>query len=211
MANNIKDESPLVQRVIGVRVHGIRNFMFLVDENMPGGANLICEVLRRVLLDLDAKGELPNKDPTLYLQVDNCGENSNKNKVMFVFLTHLVRLGIFNKIKAGFLMVAHTHEDVDQMFSTVATHLQNETVVCPDCDSLLYAIKQAFQNPAHQPQVEVLSPLQMFDYTSFYTPHIDPKIHHHQEPHQFRIKAFFLRQTIQSSDCTSTLQKLGVK
>ena len=29
-----------------------------------------------------------------------------------------------------------------------------------------------------------------FDYTSYYTPYLDPKLHHYQEPHQFWIKLF---------------------
>ena len=36
---------------------------------------------------------------------------------MFAFLTDLVQRGIFAKVKAGFLMVGHTHEDIDQLFS----------------------------------------------------------------------------------------------
>ena len=39
MATNTKDEPPLVQRIIGVKVHGLRNYCFIVDENIPGGAN----------------------------------------------------------------------------------------------------------------------------------------------------------------------------
>ena len=94
-----------------------------------GGANLMCEVLRRVLIDLDKRNELPTIKPTLYLQVDNCGEN--KNKVLFGFLTHLVRQHTFQKIKAGFLMVGHTHEDIDQMFSVISTYLKQEKVITP--------------------------------------------------------------------------------
>ena len=46
--------------------------------NVPGGGNLISEVLRLTLNDLETRGELPHEDPVLYLQVDNCGENKNK-------------------------------------------------------------------------------------------------------------------------------------
>ena len=33
------------------------------------------------------------------------------------FLCHLVECGIFDKVKVSFLIVGHTHEDVDQVFS----------------------------------------------------------------------------------------------
>ena len=87
------------------------------------------EILRQVLLDLDSRNELPSENPTLYLQVDNCGEN--KNKIMIAFLVDLVRQGIFSKIKVGFLMTGHTHKDIDAFFSIIAAKLRSG-IVCPD-------------------------------------------------------------------------------
>ena len=45
--------------------------------------NLICEILRRVLNDLQEHNQLPSDYPVLYLKIDNCGEN--KNKTLFAF------------------------------------------------------------------------------------------------------------------------------
>jgi len=181
-----KDEAPLKLRVIGVKVHGIRNYAYIADQNVPGGGNLITEVLRLTLNDLEMKGELPSEEPVLYLQVDNCGENKNRN--MFAFLVDLVRRGIFAKVKAGFLMVAHTHEDIDQLFSTVSTHFKCFTTCCPDPNSLYEEIKNAFKDFKHKPTVVVLNPRQIFDYKKLYSFVIDPNIKHHQEPHQFVMK-----------------------
>ena len=111
MGRTVKDESPLTQRVIGVKVHGIGNFVYVCDETVRGGGNLIIEVLRQILLHIEKKGKLPYINPVLYLQIDNCGEN--KNKTLFAFLTDLVRKQVFHKIKACFLMVGHTHDDID--------------------------------------------------------------------------------------------------
>lgn len=188
MGSRIKDESPLVQRLIGVKVHGHRSYVFIVDDNTPGGANLIADIVRRVLNDLNTRGELPYQNPTLYLQVDNCSEN--KNKVVFGFLTHLVRLGIFQKIKVGFLMVGHTHEDIDQMFSTISGHLQKESVLCPDLESFVKAVGAAFTEEVHKPETICLSALDILDYSTFYFGYLDKNLHHYQEPHQFRIKAY---------------------
>ena len=184
-----KDESPLEQRLIGVKVHGIRNYVFLVDASVPGGSNLMIEILRRVLLDLEAKGELPTKDPVLYLQADNCGEN--KNKVLFGFLTHLVRLGVFQKIKVGFLMVGHTHEDIDQFFSVLAGHLLAPHVICPDIETFVDEIKKAFHDEKMKPEIIFLQARNMFDFKTLYTAAVDKSISYHQEPHQFRIKQHF--------------------
>ena len=105
-----------------MKVHGLGNYVYVADESVPGGSNLILEVLNRTLLDLDARGLLPtDPESVFYLQVDNCGEN--RNRTMFAYLTDLVRRGVFSKIRAGFLMVGHTHEDIDQFFSVIAFYL----------------------------------------------------------------------------------------
>ena len=48
--------------------------------------------------------------------MDNTSSD-NKNYKMFDFLALLVKLKIFEKIKICFLLVGHTHEDIDQLFS----------------------------------------------------------------------------------------------
>ena len=130
--------------------------------------------------DLDEKNELPTKNPKFYLQVDSCGEN--KNKTLFAFLVDLVKRGVFNKIKVGFLMVGHTHEDIDSFFSTIAAKLKSG-IVCPDFQSMVAAIQSAFDEPFDKPLV-------IFDYTKQYEPVIDSTIAYYQHPYQFRIKHF---------------------
>ena len=115
-----------------------------------GGGNLMIEILCQVLNDLDEKNELPTKNRKFYLQVDNCGEN--KNKTLFAFLVDLVKRGVFNKIKVGFLMVGHTHEDIDSFFSTIAAKLKSG-IVCPDFQSMVAAIQSAFDEPFDKPLV----------------------------------------------------------
>ena len=56
MGRTVKDESPLTQRVIGVKVHGIGNFVYVCDETVRGGGNLIIEFLRQILLHMKKKG-----------------------------------------------------------------------------------------------------------------------------------------------------------
>ena len=182
-----KDEAPLRLRLVGVKVHGKRNYAFLVDSTVPGGGNLMIEILRQVLNDLDEKNELPTKNPKFYLQVDNCGEN--KNKTLFAFLVDLVKRGVFNKIKVGFLMVGHTHEDIDSFFSTIAAKLKSG-IVCPDFQSMVAAIQSAFDEPFDKPLVTFFNAIDIFDYTKLYEPVIDSTIAYHQHPHQFRIKRF---------------------
>ena len=59
------------------------------------------------------------------LQLDNCvGEN--KNHYLFAYLSLLVAKGVFKTVHLGFLMVGHTHEDIDAMFSRFSKRLQKE-------------------------------------------------------------------------------------
>ena len=165
-----KDESPLQQCLIGVKVHGKRNYVFLVDSTVPGGGNLILEILRQVLNDLGERNELPTKNPTLYLQFDNCGEI--RTRQFLHSLWTLCDAVFFSKIKVGILMVGHTHEDIDSFFSTIATKLKSG-IVCPDMESLEQAIHDAFDKLKDKPLIKHLNGREMIDYKKLYDPVID--------------------------------------
>ena len=61
----------------------------------------------------------------LYLQLDNV--SSNKSKVLMTFLSWLVETNIFHKIKVNYLLVGHTHEIIDQVFSRYSVALRKKT------------------------------------------------------------------------------------
>ena len=71
--------------------------------------NYTISVLTKVLSM--QKHKLPRK---LRLQLDNCFKE-NKNKAVFTFLALLVEIHMFDEIIVGFLMVGHTHTDIDQV------------------------------------------------------------------------------------------------
>ena len=52
---------------------------------------------------------------------------------------------IFDKIKVGFLMAGHAHEDADQIFSISAAHLAAPRIVCQGIPLFTEAMCQAFQ------------------------------------------------------------------
>lgn len=63
---------------------------------------------------------------TLLLQLDNCG-SENKNRYVFAYLSLLVARGVFDIVQLGFLMVGHTHEDIDALFSRFSEKLRKKT------------------------------------------------------------------------------------
>jgi hypothetical protein len=63
----------------------------------------------------------------LYLQGDN--GPANKNNAFFQYCGWLVREGIFDVVRASFMMVGHTHDIVDQVFSRISYGLKGQTIL----------------------------------------------------------------------------------
>jgi hypothetical protein len=61
----------------------------------------------------------------LLLQMDNCVKD-NKNWHLLVFLSLLMVRDVFEEVKLGFLIVGHTHEDIDGCFSYLSKTLKEE-------------------------------------------------------------------------------------
>jgi hypothetical protein len=68
----------------------------------------------------------------LYLQFDNSTKD-NKNRFVMAFCSLLTARGIFKEVTVGFLVVGHTHEDIDAYFSYLSKLLkQKNTYVLAD-------------------------------------------------------------------------------
>lgn len=109
-------------------------------------ANVGIEGLNRSLLNMQErlrsnKKELP---PVLYLQADNCSKD-NKNKYMLAYLTHLVTIGVFDKIRLSFLLVGHTWTDVDEAYGWVFSSINNGMGVAT-LDEYRQRVHEAFMN-----------------------------------------------------------------
>ena len=61
----------------------------------------------------------------LYLQLDNFAKD-NKNQYLMAFLSLLTARGVFKEIQVGFLLVGHTHEDIDAYFSHLSKALKSK-------------------------------------------------------------------------------------
>ena len=74
-------------------------------------------------MDFQGRKPLPRM---LSLQLDNSAKD-NKIKNFMVFLSLLTAWGVFKEIQAGFLLVGHTHEDIDAYFSHLLKALKNKS------------------------------------------------------------------------------------
>jgi hypothetical protein len=62
-----------------------------------------------------SKFVLPRSLLVLNLQLDNACLD-NKNKYTFCFFSLLVRNGLFWEVYVNFMLVIHTHDDIDALF-----------------------------------------------------------------------------------------------
>ena len=77
------------------------------------GPNLVLHCLMMTLTKIKPKGKV------LYLQLDNTYKE-NKNSYLMRFMSYLVNQNYFEQIQVSFLLVGHTHNDVDMVFSLVS-------------------------------------------------------------------------------------------
>jgi hypothetical protein len=55
--------------------------------------------------------------------MDNCVKN-NKNRHLLVFLSLLTARDVFEEVKLGFLVVGHTHKDINGCFGYLSKKLE---------------------------------------------------------------------------------------
>lgn len=108
----------------GVIAHGYCTTLFYADENRSHGANAFLEVLLRTIsrvqrLCKEGGRAFPRH---LVLQSDNTVAQA-KNALTLLLLGVLVSLGFFSTATLNFLMVGHTHEDIDQLFALLIQYI----------------------------------------------------------------------------------------
>lgn len=113
----------LAQHVLGVMVHANpknKVYLFTFNDSVPSGANNNIEGIRRTLCAEFAGRCLPR---TLYIQADNASDN--KCWTVLLFLGMLVYHNYTADIYFSFLLVGHTHEDIDSLFAVISRHFRS--------------------------------------------------------------------------------------
>ena len=90
---------------------------------------------------------LPKK---LFLQLDNSAKD-NKNRYVMAFCSLLTTRRVFKEVTVGFLIVGHTHEDIDAHFSYLSKLLKmKNTYVLAD---LMKAFMDSQKTTAYIPEL----------------------------------------------------------
>ena len=110
--------------VTGGIAHGWCIGIFIAQETMSHGSNAYVEVLCQLL---DKVAELcrvrGRRFPVhLVLQADNTVAQT-KNQYASAFCSQMVGMQKFSTVTLNFLMVGHTHEDIDQLFALICQYV----------------------------------------------------------------------------------------
>ena len=108
-------------QILGVLVHGAEGFFgYLVDGGCKSGSNATVEGIRRTFMKLAGNEERRQHwPPVCFIQLDGC-VGDNKNRTVFGYCAWLVAQGHFQRVEVSFLMVGHTHEDIDAIFGVIS-------------------------------------------------------------------------------------------
>jgi hypothetical protein len=113
----------LNQHVLGVLVHSRprhKAFLYTFNDTIKGDANTNIEGIRRTLASLYSDKAMPR---IVAVQGDNASDN--KCWAVLLFLGMLVYHKYTNIVYFSFLLVGHTHEDIDQLFSIISRHFKS--------------------------------------------------------------------------------------
>ena len=99
-----------------------RKVMFFINHDIfENGSNMIITIIYKLLEEYVSDHQsLPRK---LHLNLDNCWKE-NKNRFLFSFLASLVHLNVFEEVSLDYLLVGHTGNEVDQLFSILCKMLK---------------------------------------------------------------------------------------
>ncbi|KAK3234147.1 hypothetical protein CYMTET_55576 [Cymbomonas tetramitiformis] len=133
---------------MGSIIENVGRFMDFNYANYGDDANFLLNVLHRDVTRIQehrrkGDGEEPYPMPeVLYVQLDNVG--TNKSIMLLAYISWLVMSGAFKKVKVNFLIVGHTHENIDQMFSRFSVRLKRKLAMT--LDEMMEIAKECFSD-----------------------------------------------------------------
>ena len=111
----------------GVLVHSVGLYIDIwIDSHHKHDNNQVVTLIMHVLQDVcNQRGDI--LPPKLRIQADNYGRE-NKNQYMFALCAALVAFKYFVEVHLSFLIVGHTHEDIDQKFNIISRTLKSKDI-----------------------------------------------------------------------------------
>jgi hypothetical protein len=122
--------------MVGTICHGHFEAYFIMDADQAKDANANCTIISRCLdLLLEGSTEPGTAWPsqcvlprTLIVAADNTSRES-KNQIFLNYMAYLVATHKFEATETQFLQTGHTHNELDQRFSSVGAYLSRSPVL----------------------------------------------------------------------------------
>eukprot|EP00111_Clytia_hemisphaerica_P011762 TCONS_00034543-protein len=99
---------------------------------------------------------------------------------VFAMCSYLVARGLVDKVRLSFLMVGHTHEDIDQLFSNISKSLK--THEARTMDELVRVVNETFKTNSIISEVEYVDDFATMLKDHMYVPS------NHSKPHAFKFE-----------------------
>ena len=163
----------------GLFPSGRRVAFYYNHDEFENGSNKLISILYKLILSfLENFKFLPRH---LNLCLDNCFKE-NKNRFLFAFLCSLVDRDIFTEITVNYLLVGHTGNCVDQLFSIIANDLKKEICTIEDLVTII-SNSSILPKPSCQ-QLEYT-----WDWKSFIIPNLyRVPLSQHSNFHSFQVR-----------------------
>ena len=172
---------------MGTLVKGVGAFMDFQFKNFKNDANALLHTVHLTVLRIqESRQQAGQRMPEVFfIQLDNVG--TNKNHHLIAYCSWLVKTGVFMKVKIGFLIAGHTHENIDQMFSRFSIRLRRK-----ECFTLPELIKVAEECFTPVPKcfttTEIPDIAAWLDGITYAQDRIQNKMKNITHSHQFKIK-----------------------
>ena len=162
------DKNQVDVHCVGSIISSVGSFMEFSYGNLANNACLLVDTIHRNINRVQShRSSKDQRMPTvMHIQLDNC--STNKSKTLMAYASYLVMTGVFKRIEISFMMVGHTHENIDQLFSRFSVKLR--TLRCYTLNSLMEAAKASL--PTNPPVVEHVEG--MNDWDSFLKEYVNP-------------------------------------
>ena len=153
-----------------------QSYIYTDLDMFSKGANATCNAIIRTLLD-QPEEERPE---ILHLQLDNYAAE-NKCAGFYAFLAALVAIGLVEEIRVNYLIVGHTHENIDAMFGHIRDMLAANTALTPTEMIKLWA-------KSVTPSPKVIPAFTMYDYLAWVDPYAWKTLNGISKPHAVEFK-----------------------
>jgi len=176
MMKGIEPQGLCKTHITGVMMHG-KNTLSVVDLfSVPHDSNLTLNSVTESIMRNYPDRSMPE---TLFIQFDNCWRD-NKNRFVFGFLSMMVALSIVKVVEISFLMVGHTHEDIDGIFGNIAQILMKYNAL--HLLALMERIKQSLKDGSVHPCLLT----KVYDYKKWMKPYLNMNLKYFTKHHRFR-------------------------